>query len=66
MRQRTVVKEKSGIGFFGLLGVVFIALKLTGHVGWSWWLVLAPLWGPPVAAGLILLIFASIAAWADS
>lgn len=35
-----------GIGFFGLLAIVFITLKLTGFIDWSWWWVLAPLWGP--------------------
>lgn len=33
-----------GIGLFGMLGVLFIALKLTGYIDWSWWWVLAPLW----------------------
>lgn len=45
-RERT---SASWIGFFGLLAIVFIALKLTGHINWSWWLVLGPLWMPPVA-----------------
>lgn len=33
-----------GIGFPGLLTVLFIGLKLTGHISWSWWWVLSPLW----------------------
>ena len=40
----------SGIGFAGLLSIVFITLKLTHVIDWSWWWVLAPLW-----AGLALL-----------
>lgn len=28
--------------FFGLLQILFIALKLTGVISWSWWLVLIP------------------------
>lgn len=35
-----------GIGFFGLLGIVFITLKLTEVIDWKWWVVLLPLWGP--------------------
>ena len=31
------------IGFFGLLTVLFIGLKLTGYIDWSWWWVLSPL-----------------------
>lgn len=33
-----------GIGFGGLLTIVFIVLKLTGYISWSWWWVLSPLW----------------------
>ncbi len=33
-----------GIGFPGLLTIVFITLKLTGYINWSWWWVLSPLW----------------------
>lgn len=29
----------------GLLGVVFVTLKLTGFIDWSWWWVTAPFWG---------------------
>ena len=30
--------------FSMLLTLIFITLKLTGYIGWSWWLVVAPLW----------------------
>ncbi|TIH32688.1 hypothetical protein [Subtercola vilae] len=33
-----------GIGFAGLLTIVFIVLKLTHVIDWSWWWVLAPVW----------------------
>jgi len=42
--------SSSSIGFFGLLGVVFITLKLLGYITWSWWWVTAPLWGPTLVA----------------
>lgn len=32
-----------GIGFPGLLTVLFIGLKLTGYISWSWWWVLSPI-----------------------
>lgn len=35
-----------GIGFFGVLAIVFIVLKLLGIVTFSWLWVLAPLWIP--------------------
>ena len=34
-----------GPNFLGLLTLIFITLKLTGYINWSWWWVLAPLWG---------------------
>ena len=33
-----------GIGFTGLLTIVFIVLKLTKVINWSWWWVLSPMW----------------------
>jgi hypothetical protein len=36
--------SSSGIGFYGLLTVLFIGLKLTGHITWPWIWVLSPLW----------------------
>lgn len=38
------VKYTGGIGFCGLLALIFIVLKLTGVINWSWIWVLAPLW----------------------
>jgi hypothetical protein len=46
--------QSGGIGFFGLLTIVFITLKLTGYIAWSWWWVLAPLWAP---LSVVLVIF---------
>lgn len=38
-----VVQENSGgVGFFGLLTIVFIVLKLIGVIDWSWFWVLSP------------------------
>ena len=38
--------SSSGIGPGTLLTVLFIGLKLTGNIDWSWWWVLSPLWIP--------------------
>ena len=38
--------SNGGIGFGGVLAIVFIVLKLTGTITWSWWWVLSPLWIP--------------------
>lgn len=46
--------SSGGIGFIGLLTILFIGLKLTGYIDWSWWWVLSPIWG--VFLFLVLLI----------
>jgi len=40
----------------GLLAaaIIFAGLELTGHIDWPWWLVVAPLWVPPVAIMIII------------
>lgn len=46
-----------GIGFCGLLAIVFIVLKLTGVIGWSWVWVLSPLWIPlAIVAGICVVV----------
>lgn len=40
-----------------LLTVLFVGLKLTGYIGWSWWWVWAPLWiGAPVLIVLLIIV----------
>lgn len=57
MEQSRTVQTQGGIGFLGFLAILFIGLKLTGYITWSWWWVLAPLWVPLAAvftlAGLV-------------
>ena len=38
-----------------ILFVVFLVLKLTGEIDWSWWWVTSPLW-IPIAAVLVLIV----------
>lgn len=45
------------IGILGLLGIVFVVLKLTDVIAWSWWLVTLPFWGGLAVAGIVFLIF---------
>lgn len=47
--------SRGGVGFLGLLTILFIALKLTNVVDWSWWGVLAPIW-VPAAIGIVVLL----------
>jgi hypothetical protein len=38
-------ESSGGISVLGLLGVLFVALKLTGYIDWPWIWVIAPFWG---------------------
>ena len=53
MSKSSSSSSSGGIGFTGLLTVLFIGLKLTGHITWSWVWVLSPLW---ISFALFLLI----------
>ena len=37
-----------------ILTIVFVVLKLTNNISWSWWWVVSPLWIP---LGLIAILF---------
>ena len=51
--------KSSGLGILPVLQVVFLVLKLTGLIDWSWWLVLVPLW-TDIGFGLLFIILALI------
>ena len=46
MSEKKVEVSYHGIGFPGLLTILFIGLKLTGHIDWDWIWVLSPIWLP--------------------
>jgi hypothetical protein len=50
-----------GISFTGMLTIIFVVLKLTKTIDWSWGWVLAPLW-IPAAIFLIVVIVAAFLA----
>lgn len=37
--------------------IVFVSLKLTGEIDWSWWWVLAPMWAPTLAVLALFAVF---------
>jgi hypothetical protein len=52
-------KMESAAWFVGFPTLLMIALKLTGHIAWSWWWVLSPLWGSAAIASMFLAIIVS-------
>ena len=65
MSQEKTVVVKSGVGFCGLLFIVLFCLKVgvveTQVVGWSWWLITAPLWAPTAIALSVFLLVCVVA-----
>lgn len=60
MSDKNVSVNVGGV-FVPLLTVLFIGLKLTGYINWSWWWVLAPVWISVSVAVVILAIILAIA-----
>lgn len=57
-RDDTVVRVEGGLPV--LLTIIFVVLKLTGNITWSWWWVISPLWigGAAVVVALLLCVLA--------
>jgi hypothetical protein len=58
--------SSGGIGFFGLLTILFVAMKIMGYINWSWWWVFSPML---IGAGLwifFLVLLFSVVFWARS
>ena len=64
-KKQTIVSSStsSGIGFTGLLTIVFIVLKLLGKIDWSWVWVLSPLWISALLVVLIIIIIFLVICW---
>jgi hypothetical protein len=55
MSEQVTVKHTQSFPIFGILGLIFITLKLCGVISWSWLWVLAPFWIP---LAILLSVFA--------
>lgn len=51
--------NSSNEDFLGILFIVFLVLKLTNVIDWSWWWVTAPLWGG-IAVVIVVFLIVSI------
>lgn len=49
--------QSGGVSFLSLLFLVFLTLKLTGYITWSWWYVTMPLWGGFIFFLTVLALF---------
>lgn len=46
--------------FAVLMTVLFIGLKLTGVIDWSWWYVTLPIYALPLLGGIILILLFAV------
>ena len=51
---------KINMSFFSVLTLIFITLKLTEFIGWSWWYVLGPVWMPPLFSLVVVVPLYSV------
>ena len=58
-------RSSGGISFTGALTILFIGLKLSHVINWSWWWVLSPIWISFLIVCAIILIVAIVAAIAQ-
>ena len=49
-------KTITRISFLSILGLIFVVLKLTDSIDWSWWYVTLPSWGLYALVGVIVLL----------
>ena len=49
--------SSGGVGFCGLLTLIFITLKLVGVINWSWTMVFSPIWMPIIVVLIILIVY---------
>lgn len=54
-----------GFSFEFVLFVVFLVLKLTGTIDWSWWWVTSPLWISLAIVAVIFLLYGIYAVFTD-
>jgi len=62
MSNITVKTSGPSIGFLSLLAILFIGLKLTGYITWSWLAVLSPLWLPLAVFGIMVVTVMALVA----
>lgn len=52
--------SSGGMGLGTVLFLIFMVLKLTGSIDWSWWWVTAPLWIPAVLFLIVVIVIKNL------
>jgi len=56
MSKSITISSKKGLGFISTLTLIFIIMKLTGFISWSWWLVFLPILLLSSITGLLFIV----------
>lgn len=59
MREKGHVIVSGGVSLYTVVLIVFLILKLTNVIDWSWWWVTAPLW-MSIGLGIVLVLIYSV------
>ena len=62
MKDKIKVELNTGTLFFEMMFLMFLGLKISGLIDWSWWWVFAPVWVPAVIVvlGIGILFIAAV------
>lgn len=52
-------KSSDGLGINIILFLIFLVLKLTNYIDWSWWWVTSPLWISVILFIIIILLISN-------
>lgn len=63
MSEKVSSPSAGGIGFVGLLTIVFIVLKLAKVITWGWFWVLSPVIFSIIGIIIVLLVLIGVALW---
>ena len=56
MKKPTVKNVNFNVDVLSVMGLIYIVLKLTGNIDWSWWYVTMPFWGTWVLAVIVFVV----------
>jgi len=64
MSKLKITTNSTGISM-SVLATIFIVLKLTNNISWSWWYVLMPIWLPMLGTVVVVLVAAGLAIYVE-
>lgn len=63
MEDNKKINSGGGFGIGTLLTIIFVILKLTHVIDWSWWWVLSPLWISIILVAVMFIVMVIFWGW---